>query len=122
MGGAVHRIAKGRDTWLCEGYATGLSLRVALKSLNRADTILVCFSAFNIVAVARSINGRCFIAADHDKPMPQFDGLGTGEHWARAAGKPYAMPPALGDINDMHMQGGIFAVQKLVSELIRRAR
>lgn len=119
--GACHRIATGRDTWLCEGYATGLSLRAALKSLNRVDTVLCCFSASNVAEVARRIQGRCYIAADHDKPMPQFDGLGTGEHWARVAGKPYVLPPEIGDINDYHMSHGIFAVQKLLAQAIRRS-
>ena len=35
MGGACHRLARGAETWLCEGFATGLSLRAALKGLNR---------------------------------------------------------------------------------------
>lgn len=122
ISGSCHRIAKGPVTWLCEGFATGLSLRAALKSLSRPDAVLCCFSASNVAAVARSVQGKCFIAADHDKPMPQFDGLGTGEHWAKIAGKPYAMPPEPGDINDMHQERGIFAVQKLVTDLIKRAR
>lgn len=120
--GSCHRIATGRDTWLCEGYATGLSLRLALKSLNRSDTVLCCFSASNMAEVARRVDGRCYIAADHDKPMEHFGGLGTGEHWAQSTGKPYAMPPELGDINDMHVSVGIFAVQKLLAETIRRSR
>lgn len=123
ISGACHRIGKGTDTWLCEGYATGLSLRAALKALNRADTILCCFSASNVLAVSRSIKGRCYIAADNDKPMPQFDGKGTGEHYAEASGKPYLMPPDEGtDLNDLHMQAGIFAVQKRVAEFIRSVR
>lgn len=124
MGGATHRIATGGATWLCEGYATALSLRASLHAMNRRDTILVCFSASNIATVARKIEGRCFIAADHD-PVPKadpFSGLGTGEHYAQAASRPYAMPPEMGDINDMHMSAGIFAVQKLLAETIRRAR
>lgn len=119
--GASHRIATGRDTWLCEGLATGFSLRAALKSLNRTDTVLCCFSASNVAAVAKTIKGRCFIVTDHDKPLPQFGGLGTGEYWARAAGKPYAMPPESGDVNDMHMRDGIFAVQRLIVQTIREA-
>lgn len=122
IAGSCHRVAKGRDIWLCEGLATGLSLRAALKGLGRADTVLCCFSASNVAEVARSVSGRCYIAADHDKPMEQFEGLGTGEHWARATGKPYAMPPEQGDINDLHMRDGIFAVQKLISQTIKEAR
>lgn len=122
MDGVHHRIAAGRDTWLCEGYATGLSLRAALHGLRRQDTILVCFSAANIAKVARTIKGRCFIAAENDKPLDHFGGIGTGEHYARQSGKPYAMPPELGmDVNDMHRRLGIFAVQRMIGDLVRRA-
>lgn len=122
MEGVTHRIAKGRDTWLCEGLATGLSLRAALRGLRRADTVLVCFSASNLAKVAGTTSGRRYIAADHDKPLEQFGGLGTGEHYARRAGLPYIMPPEVGqDINDMHQTRGIFAVQRLIGELMRRA-
>lgn len=122
ISGSCHRIATGRDVWLCEGLATGLSLRAALKAIGRADTALCCFSASNLAEVARQVSGRCYIIADNDKPMEQFDGLGTGEHWARVAGKPYALPPERGDINDMHMRDGIYAVQAMITRLIREAR
>jgi putative DNA primase/helicase len=127
MGGASHRIASGADTWLCEGYATGLSLRAALWGLNRHDTILLCFSAANIAKVAPAVRGRCFIAADNDAPPKanpdQFGGLGTGEFYARKSGRPYLMPPEQGqDVNDLHTAAGIFAVQRLISNLLREAK
>jgi len=122
IGGASHRIAKGTDTWHCEGYATGLTLRAALKDLRRSDTILCCFSAGNVAAVARAAKGRAYIVTDNDKPMPQFDGLGTGEYWARQSGRPYVMPPELGDINDLHQGAGIFAVQRLLTNFLRELR
>nr|WP_236042282.1 toprim domain-containing protein [Nitratireductor aquimarinus] len=122
IGGSCDRIGKGADTWLCEGLATGLSLRAALKGLRRADTILCCFSASNVAQVARSVKDRTFIAADHDNPVEQFGWKGTGEYYAEAAGKPYFMPPDEGtDINDFHMEKGIFALQKLVATFLRRA-
>lgn len=121
--GSCHRIAKGSGpSWHCEGYATGLTLRLALKGLNRSDTILCCFSAGNVAAVARSTKGRAFILTDNDKPQPQFDGLGTGEHWARLTGLPYLMPPKLGDLNDYHQANGIFATQRLITDFLRRAK
>lgn len=127
MGGASHRVASGTDTWLCEGFATGLSLRAALKGLGRRDTILVCFSASNIVKVAAAIAGRRWIAADHDAPPKskpdQFGGIGAGEFYALKAGAPYVMPPLEGmDINDMHQASGIFAVQKQIATVIRECR
>lgn len=127
MAGAAHRIASGRATWLCEGYATALSIRTALSGLSRRDGVVVCFSASNIVKVARLIEGPCYIAADHDAPPKakpdQFGGIGAGEYFAMQAGKPYAMPPQLGDdFNDMHQSDGIFAVQRVLAKLIREAR
>ena len=121
--GASCRIAKGTAyTWLCEGLATGLSLRLALKGLKRSDTVLCCFSAGNVAAVARSLAGQCFIVTDNDKPQDVLGGLGAGEYFARSAGRPYLMPPEHGDINDMHMRHGIFAVQKTISQFLRGVR
>lgn len=122
--GSCHRIAKGSGPkWHCEGYATGLTLRTALKGLNRSDTILCCFSAGNVASVARNAKGRAFIVTDNDKPMPQFDGLGTGEHWARTTGLPYMMPPEVGtDLNDFHQEQGIFAVQRILTDFLRCAK
>lgn len=122
IGSTRHRIATGADTtWFCEGLATGLSLRTAMKSLNRNDSILVCFSASNICLVARQWKyGRRFIAADNDKPLPQFGGIGAGEHYAKQADAPYLMPATIGDdINDVHQREGIFAVQRLITNFIR---
>jgi putative DNA primase/helicase len=127
MQGATHRIATGGDTWLCEGFVTGLSLRTALRALSRRDTVLVCFSAANVARVASALGGRRFIAADHDAPPAakpdQFGGLGAGEYFARKSGCSYLMPPIEGmDVNDLHQDEGIFAVQRLISMLIREAR
>jgi len=121
IGGTWHRLARGTDTWLCEGMATGLSLRTALKSLNRNDSVLMCFSASNLVIVAaQQTYGRCFIVADNDKPLDQFGGIGAGEHYAKHTGKPYLMPAGIGDdINDVHQRDGIFAVQRLITNFLR---
>lgn len=124
IGGACHRIRTGAATWLCEGFATALSLRVALQAMRRTDGVLMCFHASNLPTVARKMTGRVFIAADNDghKPQERFGGIGTGEHYARETGKPYAMPVELGqDINDLHQAEGGFAVQRLLLEAIRKA-
>ena len=109
MGGAFHRIATGRETWVCEGIATALSVRAALRLLGRSATVLSAFSASNVAKVAEGIPGA-LIAADHDKPIPDFGGLGTGEFYARRTGRKWAMPPAMGDFNDMHQADGLRAV------------
>lgn len=121
MGGASHRIASGIYTWLCEGYATGLTVRAALKGLKVRATVLCCFSASNIVAVARQVRGRVFVAADND-PIPKsdpFNGLGTGEHYARKTDLPYGMPPHVDtDFNDMEQNDSIFAVQRVLTAVM----
>ncbi|MER9079942.1 hypothetical protein [Mesorhizobium sp. M0895] len=119
---ASHRIASGAFTWLCEGYATGLSLRSAVKSLHRNDGVLVCFSASNVLAVSRMVKARRAILTDNDKPLPQYGGIGTGEYFAYRAEIPYLMPPLIGDdLNDVHLRDGIYAVQRLVSNFLREA-
>jgi putative DNA primase/helicase len=119
---AAHRVSTGPFTWLCEGYATALSLRTALKGLHRNDCILCCFSAYNVLAVSRTFKRPSAILTDNDKPLTQFGGIGTGEYYARQASIPYLMPPQLGDdLNDVHLREGIFPVQRMVSNFLREA-
>lgn len=116
MGGAAHRIATGRETWVCEGIATALSVRAALRLLGRSATVLSAFSASNVAKVASSIPGA-IIGADNDRPVDAFDGLGTGEFYARKAGGPWVQPPALGDWNDHHAAEGLRSVALLLREV-----
>lgn len=108
MSGACHRIATGHETWVCEGIATALSVRAALRLLGRQATVLCAFAAHNAEKVATATGG--IIAADHDKPVDTFGGLGTGEYYARRSGLPWVMPPTPGDFNDMHVSEGLRAV------------
>lgn len=116
MGGAAHRIATGRETWVCEGIATALSVRAALRLLNRSATVLSAFSAQNVAKVASGLGGS-IIAADHDRPLEQLGGLGTGEFYARAAGRQWVQPPQLGDWNDLHQAEGLRAVAMALREV-----
>ncbi len=116
MGGAFHRIATGRETWVCEGIATALSVRAALRLLGRSATVLSAFSASNVAKVAEGIRGA-IVAADHDKPVDAFGGLGTGEYYARRSGCAWVMPPCMGDWNDFHAKYGIRAVSLALREV-----
>lgn len=110
--GASLRIGNHRasETWLVEGYATGLSVDAALKLLRLSASVLVCFSAHNLVHVAGRIPGRRFVFADHDSSR-------AGETAAIATGLPYAMAPIVGqDANDLHRSEGAIAVAKLIME------
>lgn len=116
MDGAFHRIATGAETWVAEGIATALTVRAALRLLGRSATVLSAFSASNAAKVAEAHPGA-FLAADHDKPVAQFDGLGTGEFYARRSGHVWAMPPVLGDWNDYHASRGLREVAVRLREV-----
>jgi putative DNA primase/helicase len=109
MSGAAHRIATGRQTVVCEGIATALSVRAALRLLGVRATVLCAFSAANVAKVAKASPGA-LILADHDRPIEHLNGLGTGEFYARNTGLRWAMPPEPGDYNDWHQRDGLRAV------------
>jgi len=92
------------EFWLVEGYATGLSVYHALKSCGMTASVIVCFSASNLVAVADQISGKRFIFADNDESK-------TGQTSAEATGLPWTKPDTVGwDANDLHTRESLFAV------------
>lgn len=100
---------------LCEGYATGLSIVAALRSVGLRACVLVCFSAGNLVHIAPMVKTRCFVFADNDES-------GTGEKAAEDTGLPYCMADTVGwDANDLHLKRGLMAVsQKLMEARLPR--
>lgn len=91
-----------RERWFCEGYATGLSIRAALRKLYREALVVVCFSAGNLAHVGR-LNKRAgdYGVADNDKS-------GAGEEAVMSAGLRYWMSPQQGeDFNDFHLRVGL---------------
>lgn len=99
------------EAWLVEGYATGLSLHAALRSVGLKASVVVCFSAGNMVAVADQIKGRKFIYADNDESK-------TGEKSAIETGLPWTMSDTVGhDANDDHKKSGLFAVVAKIMKL-----
>jgi len=88
--------AKGRDI-LCEGYATAMSIRRALKCIGKRYTIHVCFSASNIIEIA-SKYPQCMIVADNDP---------VGIRTAKKTGKPFwSSPVEFEDFNDYEVRVG----------------
>jgi putative DNA primase/helicase len=86
---------------VCEGYATGLSVRQALANLKTRATIHVCFSAGNMARIAAKLP-RGLVIADNDAS-------GTGERVAKEIGWPYWMSEVVGeDANDAHQRAGLF--------------
>lgn len=96
-----------RRVVLCEGYATGLSLYTALQRLPGPHSIIVCFSAGNIEAVAQYFP-TAIVCADNDESK-------RGEQAALATGLAWCMPPDVGtDFNDFHQQRGVYAVTEML--------
>lgn len=97
---------------LCEGYATALSIKTAMKALKRRYTLHVCFSAGNMKKVAETLSGG-FIAADNDASR-------TGQNTAEQIGWPYWMPDTEGmDANDVHQRDGLFKFSQSLDKVIR---
>ena len=100
---------KGK-TILCEGYATALSVRAALKHAKKRYNILVCFSAGNMADVASQHD--CVLIADFDKSE-------TGQRVAKKSGKPYWISPILGeDFNDYLNRVGLEEASLVISALL----
>ena len=96
------------ETWMVEGYATGLSVRNALRSVGMNASVVVTFSASNMIQVADQIPGTRFVFADNDESK-------TGEKAAIQTGLPWTMADEVGwDANDLHAHNGLFAVVKKI--------
>jgi hypothetical protein len=94
---------------VCEGYATALSVRAAMKQLKRRYTIHVCFSAGNMVRVAEGLEPGLVIA-DNDKS-------GTGQQAAADIGWPVWMSDLEGeDANDTMRRVGLFAFSQSLTQ------
>lgn len=87
---------KGLDI-ICEGYATALSIRRAMKHLRKRYSIHVAFSAGNVSTIAKTLK-KCVVVADHDP---------IGIKTAKSTGKKYWVSDIENeDFNDMEMRVG----------------
>lgn len=110
--GATYTFRAGGVNVLCEGYATGLSVRAALKALRKPANVHVCFSAGNMAKVAATLR-KGVIVADHDAS-------GTGERVAKEIGWPYWMSDTQGeDANDYHRRAGLFRWSQALGRMFR---
>lgn len=111
--GAVNRIGSNRaqETILVEGYATGLSVKMAIDRMRINASVLVCFSTGNLVEIAKSMNPKTtYIFADNDISQ-------AGEKCAVSTGLPFCMSDEIGDANDLHQSKGLTAVCKKIMEV-----
>lgn len=110
--GSVFKIGSGRKIILVEGYATGLSVHAAAKRMSLDACVMCCFSASNMVLVAKT-HGH-FVMADCDASK-------TGEQAAIDSGLPWIMPISQGmDWNDVHATDGLMAVCVALKDLFRK--
>lgn len=115
--GAVLMLGPRRplETVYCEGYATGLSIELAVRQARLNAAVMVCFSDSNMAHVASLTAGRRYVFADNDKS-------GAGERAAKQTGLPYCMADTEGwDANDLHTKAGLLAVQAKLMEARRVA-
>jgi putative DNA primase/helicase len=100
---------------VCEGYATALSVRAAMKQMKQRYTLHVCFSAGNMIKVALGLE-RGIVIADNDAS-------GTGQEAAQKIGWPTWMSDRTGeDANDFHMRVGMFAFTQSLTHTINVQR
>lgn len=107
-----------RERWLVEGYATGLSMRLALRSMYRDAQVVVCFSAHNLALVGgfvKDLMPTAYVMADNDQS-------GAGARAAEETGLPWVAPSQEGeDANDLHQREGIRALANLIRTVRARA-
>lgn len=114
--GCVFRmgVASGAtQRWVCEGYATGLSIFAALKDMRVNGQVFVCFSANNAAWCSQYIRKPAYFMADHDRS-------GVGAEAAKKSRLPWVMPPEVDmDANDYHQKQGLRSLIALMREVIR---
>jgi putative DNA primase/helicase len=119
--------ASTRVVLVCEGYATGLSIRLAT---GRRWPVFVALDAYNLVFVVDKLRPlypdvHLLICADDDWKSADHDGPNPGRHKAKLAAKttehcdivwpvfdPDLREEKDTDFNDLHLREGIEAVER----------
>ncbi|MGN5134521.1 DUF927 domain-containing protein [Aeromonas veronii] len=112
--GAYHRIEGGELVAICEGYATGLSVHLAIGA-----TVYCAMDAGNLLAVAtiarrQHPEARILLCGDNDEGTPSNPGKNKAEQTAAAVGGLVALPPTAGDWNDYHQAHGLTATREAI--------
>jgi putative DNA primase/helicase len=110
---------------LCEGVATGITIRKAMESLRMPFRLVVAFNAGNMRKVARAFEDERqagIVVADNDMPSKQYpEAGGAGIAAAKAIGWPYwASDRAPEDANDLFVRRGLFALTRGLKPLVLR--
>jgi putative DNA primase/helicase len=98
---------------LCEGYATALSIRRALKTVRSRYKIVVCFSAGNLSEMAKTYPDSVLVA-DHDQ---------IGIKVSKQISRPYWISPNEGeDFNDYELRVGAEIAGKALANLVKNIK
>jgi hypothetical protein len=120
VSGCYHTIVGEPDTvFVCEGYATGMTLHIAT-----GKTVVVAVSAGNLPAVAVKVDklfprSRLVLAADNDQTVAGNPGVTAAKKAVAEVGRGEVLfPPypqgSKGDWNDYALEHGGAALQQLV--------
>jgi putative DNA primase/helicase len=101
---------KGRDI-LCEGFATALSVKKAMKAMKLRYTIHVCFSASNMLEIAKTCINPLVIA-DNDP---------VGIKTANKIGKYWISNKESEDFNDYEQRVGTEAASKNLHAILQNS-
>ncbi|EPX9364260.1 DUF927 domain-containing protein [Aeromonas veronii] len=113
--GAFHCIDGGELVAVVEGYATGLSVHLAIGA-----TVYCAMDAGNLLAVAQIARhhhpkARILLCGDNDEGTKGNPGKAKAEHAAAAVGGLVALPPEFsGDWNDYHQAHGLTKTQEAI--------
>lgn len=110
--GCYFQIGGGDASYVCEGWATGVSIHEAT-----GKSVIVCFSAGNLKEISRKVP-HATIAADNDR----FTEGNPGVTAARKCGLNFIAPEfppgddESTDFNDLHLKYGINVVRQQLKE------
>lgn len=101
VGDCFYKINGNEDVILCEGFATGMSIHKAIGS-----TVIVCFSAGNLIKIAKQFKGKnAIVACDNDSKNEVNTGLEAGKKIKNLYGIDYIIPEnkdtSITDFNDI---------------------
>ena len=110
--GAQFVMGRGNVHYWCEGYCTGLAVFKALGALKINCCVHVCFSANNLLNMAK----QGYVIADNDAS-------GTGERVAKETGLPYYLPDTVGDdFCDVFQKNGLFKSSQLLRKWLNSVK
>ena len=102
---------KGMDI-VCEGFATGMSIRNAMRHLKMRYKIHICFSAANMIEISKGLHDP-FVVADNDP---------VGIRTAQKIGNYWVSDKDGEDFNDAEQRLGVEEVSQSLLTAIERAK